>query len=248
MASKDVVVLHSGGQDSTTALAWAIAQWGRRHIYPVTFDYGQRHAVEMEQADKITSALDVPEAHVIDAGALRDLGAAALTNTNIDVELKASPDRGGAPMTEYNTYAAEHNLPSTFVPGRNMLFFTLAAAYGAGFGSSTLVTGVCATDRAGYPDCRVEFVSAAERALTLALDEDVHILAPLLRRSKSDTFALAEELGVLELVLEQTHTCYHGDRSQRHDWGYGCGECPACDERRRGWEEFRHSKFVNKLP
>lgn len=238
---KQIVVLHSGGQDSTTCLAWAIDTWSAAQIHPVLFNYNQRHSVEMQQALIITEKLRIPNrTQVIPVEALDLLAGAALTNSAIDVALDAT-DTG-------NEYAAKRGLPSTFIPGRNMLFFTLAAAYGTKVGADTLVTGVCATDRAGYPDCRVEFVKAAGDALSLALDEQVHMIAPLLRRSKAETWALADQLGVLDLIVEDTHTCYHGDRSKRWDWGYGCGECPACTERQLGWDLWTASRMKARLP
>lgn len=225
------VVLHSGGQDSTTCLAWAIEEFGRDNVYPVSFDYRQKHAVELGQAQKICKKFRVRDPYRIDASALSQLSSAALTNSEIEVSADASGTG--------NVFAEEHGLPSTFVPGRNMLFFTLAMAYGAKMGIYDLVTGVCEADDAGYPDCRASFVAAAEDALCEALDEPkVFIHAPLLRRSKAETFSLAAELGVLNTILEDTHTCYHGDRSKRFPWGYGCGECPACKERENGWNYY----------
>lgn len=231
------VVLHSGGQDSTTCLGWAIEEWGRDSIWTVSFDYGQRHRVETQQADVICDELGIPPErrarYTIEA--LAQLAGAALTNRDIEVNVNA---QGSG-----NVFAEEHDLPSTFVPGRNVLFLTLALAYGAKRGIYDLVTGVCETDRAGYPDCRQEFVGAIEETLRIALDEPaVTIHAPLLQRSKAETFQLAQELGILELVLEETHTCYHGDRSHRFDWGYGCGDCGACIERRDGWESYQYAR------
>ena len=231
------VVLHSGGQDSTTCLAWAISHWGRENIFPLSFNYGQRHIIELEAAAKTAERLTVRPRRVLPVPALNILGAAALTNSKISVNANA---KGTG-----NVYAEEHDLPSTFIPGRNMLFFTLGIAYAAKLGIHNLVTGVCETDRAGYPDCRAEFVSAAQNALRLALDDDfLNIYAPLVHRSKAETFLLAEELGVLDTILELTHTCYYGDRSNRFDWGYGCGECPACHERSHGWTEYDENLAV----
>lgn len=231
------VVLHSGGQDSSTCLAWAIDRWGKDNVYPVAFDYVQRHSVELKQAEAVCRELGVRFPVRIPATGLAYIGGAALTNQEIEVNTNAK-DTG-------NVYAEEHGLPSTFVPGRNLLFFTLAAAFGAKMGIYTLVTGVCEADDAGYPDCRESFVRSAEKTLRLALDEPwVEVHAPLLHRSKAETFELAAELGVLEMVLEHTHTCYNGDRSHRHPWGYGCGECGACQERAKGWDGYI-SEVVN---
>jgi 7-cyano-7-deazaguanine synthase len=227
-----VVVLHSGGQDSSTCLAWAIRMWGKEDVLPVIFDYGQRHRIELEAASRVCSAYGVSNQYLIKFEAFEQLGAAALTASDIDV----SADATGTG----NVYAEKHGLPSTFVPGRNMLFFTLAAAYGAPLGATDLVTGVCEADDAGYPDCRAVFVESAEEALRNALDESsLNIYAPLLKRSKAETFKWAQELGVLDVIIEESHTCYMGDHHHWHDWGYGCGVCPACKEREKGWKEFK---------
>lgn len=225
------VVLHSGGQDSTTCLAWAIQLFGLENVFPLIIDYQQRHRVEIDCAHEICSIWRTQPPRVLHLDALRDLGGAALTD-----DTAVAMDARGT----LNVFAADHNLPSTFVPGRNMLFFTLAAAYGATIGAFDIVTGVCEADRAGYPDCREEFVVSAQESLRLALDEDkVTIHAPLINLSKGRTFELAAASGALDTVLEYTNTCYHGDRKTRREWGYGCGECPACQERARGWEEYQ---------
>lgn len=226
------IVLHSGGQDSTTCLAWAIEEFGREGLLTVSFDYGQRHKVELKQARTICEKLGVPEPYVIKVPALDEFGAAALTNPDIEVEAEASEDSA-------NAFAHSHGLPSTFVPGRNMIFLGLAAAFGAQRGIYDLVTGVCEADAAGYPDCRQKFIGSMEDTISFALDEpSVAIHAPLLALTKADTWALASNLGILDLVINETHTCYNGDRSHYHEWGWGCGLCPACNERARGYEEF----------
>lgn len=233
------VVLHSGGQDSTTCLAWATHMFGRDDIYPVAFEYGQRHAVELVQGKKIADVLGVRPVEYISVEALSQFASAALTNTKIKVEAEASEE-------SQNQWAHMHGLPSTFVPGRNMIFLGLAAAYGAKFGIVDLVTGVCQADDAGYPDCRESFVKSMEETIGEALGDDSYTIhAPLLHRNKAQTFKLAESLGVLDLVLEETHTCYNGDRSARHAWGYGCGQCPACVERAKGWAEFNGAMEVS---
>lgn len=226
------VVLHSGGQDSTTCLAWAVDQFGEPNVYPLVINYGQRHSVEIEQARKIARLIaPTNPVHETVVPSLREFGSAALTNDNIDVNVNAEGTG--------NVYAEKRGLPSTFVPGRNALFFALAAAYAAPLGASHVVTGVCATDDAGYPDCRIPFIGSMGVSLRLALgDDDFRLLAPLLTLSKADTFALAAELNVLDVVLEDTHTCYHGDREHRFSWGYGCGECGACHERAKGWAQY----------
>jgi 7-cyano-7-deazaguanine synthase len=223
------IVLLSGGQDSTTALAWALHEF--QGVRTVSFDYGQRHRVELEQADKISKELGAESHVVIPVEALSWLGGAALTDKHVEVEAQASAE-------SLNAHAWAHGLPSTFVPGRNMLFLTLAAAYGAKFGIYDLVIGICEQDRSGYPDCRFEFAEAAQVALSLALDEPVGIHTPLVSVSKADTWRMAYELGILDVIIRDTHTCYHGDRTELREWGYGCGKCPACVERARGWFEF----------
>lgn len=229
--STEVIVLHSGGQDSTTCLAWAIKGWGAENIHPVAFEYDQRHKVELEQAKAICKKMDVREPYVIPVEALAQLSQAALTNPDIAVAMDAG---GGG-----NKFAESHGLPSTFIPGRNLLFLTLAAAYGAPKGIYRLVTGICEADATGYPDCRSTFKDAATIALSRALDDEpVTIFAPLLELSKAGTFALAEALGVLDIIIEDTHTCYQGNREIKHDWGYGCGQCPACLERAKGWATY----------
>lgn len=234
MSDKKAVVLFSGGQDSTTCLVWAMDRWGRENVFPVCIDYGQRHSQELIQAQQISDLILGRMPAVFTLEVLSQLGGAALTDPDVDVSADASGTG--------NVFAESHGLPSTFVPGRNMLFFTVALAYGATFGAYDVVTGVCEADRAGYPDCRSEFVLAAQDALRAALDEPaVGIHAPLLRLNKAKTFQLADELDALDIVLELTSTCYHGTRDEskpRHAWGYGCGECPACEERARGWLEF----------
>ncbi len=229
--SEGAVVLFSGGQDSTTCLMWAVNLYGAENVYPLGFSYGQKHAVEMIQGKRICNFLGVRETEFLTIEALGQLGGAALTDTSIEVEAVAGEESG-------NVFAHTHGLPSTFVPGRNMLFLTLAAAYGAKMGVYDLVTGVCQADASGYPDCRIEFISDAQDALSSALDEDVCILTPLINLTKADTWGLAADMGILDLVIKHTHTCYHGDRSQMHEWGAGCGICPACTERKNGYEKF----------
>lgn len=224
----EVVVLLSGGQDSATCLAWSLSQG--QQVLTIAFDYGQKHRIELEKAEHISKSFGAKSHEVIPVEALKVLSGAALTNSDIEVEAVASAD-------SMNAHAFAHELPSTFVPGRNMLFFTLAAAYGAKFGIYDLVSGVCRQDRAGYPDCRHEFVDAAQVALSLALDEPVGIITPLMHKTKAETWKMARDLGVLDAIVYDTHTCYNGKREVLHPWGFGCAECPACNERARGWEE-----------
>jgi len=223
------LVLFSGGQDSTTCLAWALESFAR--VETIGFRYGQRHAVELECRPAILAELKrrfpawatrLGEDRVIDLDVIKQLGATALTE-NIRIEMTRS------------------GLPNTFVPGRNLLFFTAAAAVAYRRGIRTLVGGMCETDFSGYPDCRDATLKALQAALSLGMDAQFEIETPLMWIDKAQTFALAEDLGgeaLLELVREHTHTCYLGSRD-RHDWGPGCGECPACGLRKDGWTRYR---------
>jgi len=234
------VVLFSGGQDSTTCLVQALRTWRPENVHAVAFNYGQRHKTELMCATDIAYRLGIGHhLHVLNVEALSELGGAALTNPDIPV----STDATGTG----NIYAEQHGLPSTFVPGRNMVFLSLATALAAEVGARHVVTGVCEADRAGYPDCRPEFVSAAELALRQALGtEDLLLIAPLLYLTKAATFALAADLDALDLIVNETSTCYNGVNIASHDdeqeqlypWGWGCGECGACAERAAGWSKY----------
>lgn len=226
------VVAMSGGQDSTTCLAWALDRWGAGAVHAVTFDYGQRHRVELDGARAICRDWNVPQL-VLSVPAFAELGAAALTSRHIDVAADAEGTG--------NEHAERVGLPSTFVPGRNLVFLGLVAAYAAQHGIQNIVTGICEADASGYPDCRAEFASAFSVAAALAMglsSDDLVLYAPLLHLDKAATWALADDLGVLDEIVQRTHTCYRGDREVCWQWGYGCNECPACDERRNGFEQF----------
>ena len=223
------LVLFSGGQDSATCLAWALERYER--VETVGFDYGQRHAVEMAARlnvrDGMAKALPAlaerlgPD-HVVDLTGFGAIGETALT-TDRAIEIGA---RG---------------LPTTFVPGRNLVFLSVAAALADRRGLDFLVGGMCETDFSGYPDCRRDTIEAMSRALTLGLDKPVPIETPLMALTKAQTWALAERIGgaaLVDLIVEESHTCYRGDRAHRHAWGYGCGECPACELRTAGWAEW----------
>ena len=224
-APATALVLFSGGQDSATCLAWALSRFAR--VETVGFDYGQRHAIELAIRDQFRThlAADFPDwaarlgpDHLLDATVLKSLGTTAMTE-DIAIETTAQ------------------GLPSTFVPGRNLLFFTLAGALATRRGATTLIGGMCETDYSGYPDCRETTMRAQEQTLRLGLDADISIATPLMYIDKAGTFALADQLGgqpLLDLILEHTHTCYLGDRTHRHAWGYGCGTCPACELRANG--------------
>ena len=224
------LVLFSGGQDSSICLAWALARYS--HVETVGFDYGQRHRVEMQARDKVRDemarlfpawAARLGPDHVLD---LRGFGGIAETAMTAERAFEIT-DRG---------------LPSSFVPGRNLAFFTYAAALADRRRARALVGGMCETDFSGYPDCRRETLDAMERALNLGMAQDFRIETPLMHLTKAQSWALAKALGgqaLVELVLEESHTCYRGERGARHAWGYGCGDCPACDLRARGWAEWQ---------
>jgi 7-cyano-7-deazaguanine synthase len=222
-------VLFSGGQDSATCLAWALERYER--VETVGFDYGQRHAVEMAARLRVRDgmATALPEFadrlgpdHVVDLTGFGAIGETALT-TDRAIEIGA---RG---------------LPTTFVPGRNLVFLSVAAALADRRGLDVLVGGMCETDFSGYPDCRRDTIEAMSLALTLGLDKPVPIETPLMAMTKAQTWALADRIGgaaLVDLIVEESHTCYRGDRAHCHAWGYGCGECPACELRAAGWAEW----------
>jgi 7-cyano-7-deazaguanine synthase len=224
------LVLFSAGQDSATCLAWALRHYER--VETIGFFYGQRHAVEMDQRQAVRRNLEertsdgyLLEDHVIDLSGYGAVAESALT-ADLAIEM------------------AESGLPTTFVPGRNLVFLTVAAAVGYRRGIATLVGGMCQTDYSGYPDCRRETIDAMERALSLGLDRQIKVETPLMYRTKAQSWALAYELGgdaLVEVILEHSHTCYEGDRTHRHAWGYGCGVCPACELRAKGWYAWRRT-------
>ena len=223
------LVLFSGGQDSTVCLAWALARF--EHVETIGFDYGQRHLVELECRLHVRSALHaqfprwtqrLADDHLLDLALLGQISDTALTDERA-IEMTAQ------------------GLPNTFVPGRNLLFFTCAAAVAYRRGLNVLVGGMCETDFSGYPDCRDNTLKALQVAVSLGLDAPMTIETPLMWMDKAHTWALTEQLGgepLTELVVEHTHTCYLGDRERRHAWGYGCGLCPACDLRRKGYRSW----------
>ena len=227
--SDSALVLFSGGQDSATCLAWALARFD--HVETIGFDYGQRHRVELDVRQGFMSRLraDFPswgarlgEDHMLPLGVVGALGQTAMT---ADIEIATARD----------------GLPNTFVPGRNILFFTAAAAIAYRRGLRRIVAGVCETDYSGYPDCRDDTIKAMQLALNLGMQRRFVLETPLMWRDKAATWALARDLGgdpLVDLIGEHTHSCYLGDRATRHDWGYGCGTCPACDLRRNGWSRF----------
>jgi len=229
ISQKKALVLFSGGQDSAVCLAWALSAYD--HVETIGFDYGQRHEVEL--TCRKTFLAKVPEVfpawaerlrddHCLDLGVLADISETSLTG---DVAFAMGED----------------GLPTSFVPGRNLLFLTLAAALAYRRGVREIVTGVCETDYSGYPDCRDDTMKAQQLALNLGMDTDFAIHTPLMWLTKGETWGLARELGgeeLIALILEESHTCYLGDRTHRHDWGYGCGTCPACELRAQGWQDY----------
>lgn len=218
------VVTLSGGQDSSTTLAAAARDSSLAGA--VHFRYGQRHEVELEAARYFADRFALP-LEVVNVSAFRELGNSALVGEG---------EVGGA-------HPSLRHLPASFVPGRNLVFMTLASAYAMRVGASEVWTGVCQTDYSGYPDCRRDTMDALEAAIRLGMDfPELEIVTPLMFLTKAETFSLAGELGVLEEVLEHSHTCYQGDREHRHGWGYGCGRCPACRLRAQGWEEYERGR------
>jgi 7-cyano-7-deazaguanine synthase len=227
------LVLFSGGQDSTVCLAWALSKFDR--VETIGFDYGQRHIAELGQRVIIRSkliALDGSVAKRLDRDTVLKLPA-----------LKRISDTALTRETEIAFTST--GLPTTFVPGRNLLFLTYAAAVAYRRGIRTLVGGMCETDFSGYPDCRNATIQALAPALSLGLDTPIAIETPLMFIDKMGTWALADRLGgdpLVDLIVEHTHTCYLGDRKHRHPWGYGCGSCPACELRSKGWERWQATK------
>jgi 7-cyano-7-deazaguanine synthase len=223
------LVLFSGGQDSTVCLAWALKRYER--VETVGFTYGQRHAIELAQRPIIRAKL----------AKLQESEQKLGPDTMLDLPaLQSISDTALTRETEI-TFAAT-GLPTTFVPGRNLLFLTYAAALAYRRGIATLVGGMCETDFSGYPDCRNATIQSLAQALSLGLDTQIEIETPLMFIDKAATWELATKLGgpqLVNLIIEDTHTCYLGDRSHRHDWGYGCGTCPACELRAKGWNEWR---------
>jgi 7-cyano-7-deazaguanine synthase len=231
--SDSALVLFSGGQDSTVSLAWALARFA--HVETIGFFYGQRHAVELEQRPRIRerlAALDpvfarrLGDDHVIRLDALAAISETALTR---DVEITL----------------AENRLPTTFVPGRNLVFLAFAGALAYRRGARHLVAGMCETDYSCYPDCRDDTLKAMQLALNLGMERRFVIHTPLMWIDKAATFALAHELGgqsLVDVLLEDTHTCYLGERTHRHAWGYGCGDCPACRLRADGYARWIASR------
>jgi 7-cyano-7-deazaguanine synthase len=227
------LVLFSGGQDSTVCLAEALETYD--HVETIGFAYGQRHAVELRTRLTLLEAIQsrfpawakkLGPDHLLELPTLGRISETSLTRAAA-IEL------------------SESGLPNTFVPGRNLLFFTYAAALGYRRGITRLVGGMCETDYSGYPDCRNETLRVLQAAITLGMDKPFEIVTPLMYVDKAGTWALAEQLGgaaLIDLIVENSHTCYLGERGRRFDWGYGCGTCPACELRANGWNAWQSNR------
>jgi 7-cyano-7-deazaguanine synthase len=223
------LVLFSGGQDSTTCLAWALARGD--HVETIAFDYRQRHRRELDARLRVIDGIKtlfpswagrLGADHLLDLGLLGEISETALTR-EMEFEITAS------------------KLPNTFVPGRNLVFLAIAAAVAYRRGIGTLVGGMCETDFSGYPDCRDDTIKAMQVALSLGMDRPLRIETPLMWIDKAQTWQLAKDLGgdaLVRLVIEETHTCYLSEKGERHGWGHGCGQCPACALRKRGFETW----------
>lgn len=212
------IVVFSGGQDSTTCLIQALTQYD--HVHCITFDYGQRHNQEIEVAKKVAIELGAASHKVMDVGLLNELAVSSLTRDNIPVSHELQ----------------ENGLPNSFVPGRNILFLTLAGIYAYQLGAEAVITGVCETDFSGYPDCRDEFVKSINQSLVLGMDRQLEIKTPLMWLNKAETWALADKYGKLDYVRNHTLTCYNGVI------GDGCGDCPSCDLRKNGLDAYLENK------
>ncbi|CED71744.1 7-cyano-7-deazaguanine synthase QueC [Aliivibrio wodanis] len=219
------IVVFSGGQDSTTCLIQALTQYD--HVHCITFDYGQRHNQEIEVAKKVALELGAASHKVMDVGLLNELAASSLTRDNIPVSHELQ----------------ENGLPNSFVPGRNILFLTLAGIYAYQLGAESVITGVCETDFSGYPDCRDEFVKSINQSLVLGMDRKLRIDTPLMWLNKAETWALADKYGKLDYVRNHTLTCYNGVI------GDGCGDCPSCELRQNGLDTYINNKLdtMNEL-
>jgi 7-cyano-7-deazaguanine synthase len=229
LQSEAALVLFSGGQDSATCLAWALQRFA--HVEMLGFDYGQRHGIELDCRERLLDGIKslradwaarLGESHTLAIPTLSEISETALTR---EVAISMGAD----------------GLPNTFVPGRNLVFLTFAAALGYRRGIRHIVGGMCETDYSGYPDCRDETIRALQHALNLGMNQRFELHTPLMWLDKASTWRLADALGgagLVDLIREHSHTCYLGERGARHDWGFGCGECPACVLRAGGWRKY----------
>ena len=221
---KTLIVL-SGGQDSVTCLGFALKEF--KDVHAISFNYGQKHACELEAARSICNNHNVPF-ELVDIPCFTQFNDSALLACN------------ESDVNELHSH--KEGLPASFVPARNALFLTIAHAYAQKIGAEVITTGVCETDYSGYPDCRNIFIKAIEHALNVGYEANIQIYAPLMYLNKAQTFAVAEKYDFLDTVINETHTCYNGVRNHLHEWGYGCGKCPACELRKQGYNEFIKSK------
>jgi len=231
---RKAMIMFSGGQDSATCLAWALDRFD--YVETIGFNYEQRHFIEMKCRQTVLANISAAfplwgaklgEDHIVD---LTALGAISETSLTRDMEITLSQD----------------GLPSTFVPGRNLIFLNFAAALGYRRDLTTLIGGMCEADFSGYPDCRIETLSAQMQAISLGMDKVFTLETPLMDLSKAGAWDLAFKLGgqaLVDIILEDTHTCYLGERGERHDWGYGCAACPACELREQGWTKYASGRF-----
>jgi 7-cyano-7-deazaguanine synthase len=237
LQTETALVLFSGGQDSATCLAWALQRFAR--VEMLGFDYGQRHAIELQCRGRLLDgfksssadwAAKLGESHTVAIPTIAAISDTALTR---DVAIAMGAD----------------GLPNTFVPGRNLLFLIFAAALAYRRGISHIIGGMCETDYSGYPDCRDETIKALQTALNLGMNKAFELHTPLMWLDKAATWALADELGgagLVDLIREHSHTCYLGERGAQHAWGYGCGECPACALRAKGWREYAAGRVSSR--
>ncbi len=228
---KSALVLFSGGQDSTICLTHALTHY--QMVETIGFDYGQRHAIELDCRGEVRAGIlskfpkwhdKLGADHLLSLPALAQIGGTALIGAG-EIKMQAN------------------NLPTSFVPGRNLLFLTYAAALAYRRGLDVLIGGMCETDYSGYPDCRAKTLTALKQALQLGMETGIEIETPLMQMDKAQSWALAHDLGgaaLIDLIIEHSHSCYHGVRDQLHDWGYGCDNCPACELRKQGYEVWRN--------
>jgi len=217
--NKKAVLLFSGGQDSTTCLYWAKEVF--QEVMCLVLDYEQTHSIEVRRAEEIAEINGV-EIEVLKVGILKQLGNSSLLK-------KGEP------------YTYENGIPSSYVPNRNQLFITIAHAFAQKLGYGNIVLGVSQEDYSGYPDCREGFIKSIEKASNIGSNKNIGVHAPLIHKNKAETFKMADNFSKLDEVIEKTHTCYRGVREEKHEWGYGCGDCPACKLRKNGYEEFRRA-------
>ena len=229
MSKSSALIVFSGGQDSTTCLGWAINKFD--YVETITFDYGQKHKIEIVQAKKIAAILNVKNT-ILNINAFTQLNdSALLEDSTLDIS---------------SSHKTKTHLPASFVPNRNAIFFTLAHAFAQKQGIENIIIGVNQTDYSGYPDCREDFVLSLEKTLNLGSESNIKFHYPLIHLTKAETFQLSKDEGVLDLVVNESHTCYNGDHTTKFNWGYGCGECPACILRKEGW--LIHNKIIKIHP